>query len=116
MGYGNILASKLSISDQVELISNLHRLILELAKSRHIILFGSAARREMTTASDLDVVVIVDRQDQVKATQRALNQLSRLISWPVDCLVIDQDLFEKRSQLGGLYAVVKEEGVFLPSI
>jgi predicted nucleotidyltransferase len=86
---------------------------LEHSKTKHIILFGSAAPREMTTASDLDVVVIVDNQDQVKETQKAFNQLSRLISWPVDCLVIDQDLFEKWPELGGLYAVVKDEGVFL---
>lgn len=113
MGFGKVFASKLAIAEQDRLITGLTQTVLETAKPLQVILFGSAARREMTTASDLDIVVIVESADEVKSTERALNQLSRILDWPVDVLVIDGDRFQQQASLGGVYAVARDEGIIL---
>ena len=116
MGQGHLFAAVLPLADQADLVEALRKTIISLsnpAEIREIRLFGSAARQEMTTASDLDVVVIVESPSEVKGAQKALNQLSRLLDWPVDCLVVSRELFEARARVGGVYAIAKEEGVAL---
>ena len=105
-----ILVNKLTAEEQAELIEKLYAQIISLVTPHQVILFGSASRGEMTDASDLDVVVIVRDIDEVKSTQKSLNQLSRLLQWPVDCLVVDLETFKRKSEIGGVYFVAKEEG------
>ena len=105
-----ILANKLPAEDQAELIAKLYAQIISLVTPLQVILFGSASRGEMTDASDLDIVVIVRDIGEVKSTQKSLNQLSRLLQWPVDCLVVDSDTFKRKSEIGGVYFVAKQEG------
>lgn len=113
MGFGKIFATKLPIVEQDKLIARLTDTLLKIAKPSKVLLFGSAARREMTSASDLDIIVIVESSGEVKPTQKALSQLSRLLEWPVDVLVIDREQFKRRSALGGVYAVANDEGIVL---
>jgi predicted nucleotidyltransferase len=101
------------LADQEKLVECLRQTILNLTNPSQILLFGSAARREMTTASDLDVVVIVETPNEVKVTQKALNHLSRLLDWPVDCLVVHREMFDQRAAIGGVFAVAQDEGVTL---
>lgn len=110
MASGHILGTRLPLADHEKLIEILRQTILNLANPAGILLFGSAARREMTSSSDLDVVVIVDTIGEVKPTQKALNHLSRLIDWPVDCLVVHREMFDQRASIGGVFAVANEEG------
>lgn len=114
MGYGKLLARRLNLNEQTELIKRLYQEIVSLVAPYQVILFGSASRYEMTESSDLDVVVIVTNIEEIKSVQKSLNQLSRRIDWPVDCLVIDLNSFENKSKVGGVYFVIKEEGVQLP--
>jgi predicted nucleotidyltransferase len=105
-----ILGNKLTAEEQAKLIERLYAQIISLVTPNQVILFGSASRGEMTDASDLDIVVIVQDISEVKSTQKSLNQLSRLLQWPVDCLVVDMETFNRKSAIGGVYFVAKEEG------
>ncbi|MCX6132050.1 MAG: nucleotidyltransferase domain-containing protein [Proteobacteria bacterium] len=113
MSPGKLLAKNLSHFEQSFLVTKLQVTINELVSPEKILLFGSAARNEMTDASDLDVIVIVKEPQEIKAVQSSLNQLSRLMDWPVDCLVIDQARFDRKVALGGVYQIAKEEGIIL---
>lgn len=84
--------------------------ILAVCKPCKVILFGSAAVFEMTEASDLDYVIVVENRVEVKPTQQLLNRVAAKIDWPMDCLVIDEDQFKQKSGEGGVYFVAKTEG------
>jgi predicted nucleotidyltransferase len=74
------------------------------------ILFGSAARGEMTEASDLDIVLIFDtlqsaRFGAIEAQRRRTKPL-----WPTDYISIDKATFAEKSLVGGVFYCAREEG------
>ncbi len=113
MSLTRLLAGKLDSQDQERLVQQSLAEILEVCRPRKVILFGSAARCEMTEASDLDYVLIVKYRDEVKPTQKLVNRVAAKIDWPMDCLVLDEDQFSKKSQEGGICFVAKTEGKVL---
>ena len=59
---------------------------IEIAHPERIILFGSAARGEMNEDSDLDLLVIADKQDR-RATARRIRRARPRRSAPLDVVV-----------------------------
>lgn len=113
MSYLTLIAQKLTDSEQETLVGRLKAEILSLVTPLRIVLFGSAARGDMTVGSDLDVIVIVPNPGDVKEAFRSLSQLSRNLSWPVDLLVYDIETYEKKAAGGGVCQIAKEDGVEL---
>ncbi len=89
------------------------KLILENSNPVSIVLFGSAARNELTSSSDIDVVVIVGTVGQIKPTLKILTSKSGQLGFPVDFLVTSQSDYDKKSEIGGVFFDAKREGVIL---
>jgi predicted nucleotidyltransferase len=85
-----------------ELIELAGQRIAEAAGSpARVILFGSAARGELTPDSDLDFLVIErDVENRVAEAVRLRDAIGR-IGWPVDVIVMDEDLAERRAKVRG---------------
>lgn len=70
-----------------------------------MILFGSAARGELTHDSDLDFLVIErDVENRVAEAVRLRDAVGR-IGWPVDVIVMDEDLAERRAKVRGAMSI-----------
>lgn len=85
-----------------ELIELAGQRLAEAAGSpARVILFGSAARGELTHDSDLDFLVIErDVENRVAEAVRLRDAVGR-IGWPVDVIVMDEDLAERRAKVRG---------------
>jgi predicted nucleotidyltransferase len=88
-------------------------ILVEAARPQRIILFGSHARGEQTSHSDLDLIVIEghvpDRWLEMVRLQRAL----KTIRMPIDVLVFSEDDVRDRSHWLGtpLYEALREGNV-----
>jgi predicted nucleotidyltransferase len=71
-----------------ETIKRLTELLIEAAKPKRIILFGSQARGEAGEDSDLDVMVVEEGVLDRAGEMVRLNRLLRSIDIPVDLLVV----------------------------
>jgi predicted nucleotidyltransferase len=77
------------------------RLVEAAGSPARVILFGSAARGELTRDSDLDFLVIErDVENRVAEAVRLRDAVGR-IGWPVDVIVMDEDLAERRGKVRG---------------
>ena len=94
-----------------EKIAEAVRRLVEAARPVRIILFGSRARGEAGTDSDLDLLVIErqveDRFSEIVRLNAALGDLIL----PVDLLVIGEEAFDEWSETpGSVYYSAKREG------
>jgi predicted nucleotidyltransferase len=77
------------------------RLAKAAASPAQVILFGSAARGELTRDSDLDFLVIErDVEDRVVEAVRLRDAVGR-VGRPVDVIVMDEKLAERRAKVRG---------------
>src|ERR1700761_9346557 len=89
----------MTVEEQIEQAGR--RLIDAAASPARVILFGSAARGELTPDSDLDFLVIErDVDNRVAEAVRLRDAIGR-IGWPVDVIVRDEDLAERRAKVRG---------------
>ena len=63
------------------------RRVVEVTQPERIILFGSAARGEMTRHSDVDLLIVSDRGDALDLMRRIYRRLGG-VGVPVDALVV----------------------------
>ena len=96
--------------DQAKL-DDLVRRIVDAVHPLRIIMFGSAARGEMTPDSDVDVLVVVpEGADGLETTQLLYLRMLGL-GMPVDILVTTPSRLEKhRHNIGLIYRTVLLEG------
>lgn len=95
-------------------ILNITKQIIEKYKPQKIILFGSAAKGELTPDSDADFLIIKNDIPYYGADR--IRELSRLIkrSIPVDFFIYRQDEFEKRLAMGDPFLkLILKEGKIL---
>jgi len=95
-------------------IRNITSQILEKYKPEKVILFGSAAKGEMSADSDADFLII--KKDTPHYGADRIKELSRLINRniPVDFLVYRPNEFEKRLSMGDPFLkLIIEEGKVL---
>ena len=76
-----------------ETIKRLTELLIEAAKPKRIIMFGSQARGEAGEASDLDVMVVEEGVSDPAAEMVRLNRLLLSLDIPVDLLVVSSEKF-----------------------
>jgi len=86
-----------------ELIDEIIRRVLSVARPDRIILFGSAAAGEMTADSDIDLLVLeADSRDRRKESVRIGDAL-RGLGYSFDVIVMATERFEEsKSVFGGL--------------
>ncbi|WP_429885849.1 nucleotidyltransferase domain-containing protein [Geoalkalibacter halelectricus] len=98
-------------SDQIVKAS---KLLVQAANPEKIILFGSYARAEARSDSDIDIMVIERDIDNRVAEMVRLNREIAFLRLPIDLLVVSREMFEKWSDTpGNVYYRAKKEGKVL---
>jgi predicted nucleotidyltransferase len=97
-----------------ETIKRLTELLIEAAKPKRIIMFGSQARGEAGEDSDLDVMVVEEGVLDRAAEMVRLNRLLRSLDIPVDLLVVSAEKFNYWCDTpGNVYFEAATEGEVL---
>jgi predicted nucleotidyltransferase len=84
--------------------------VLAVCRPVSVILFGSAARYELTPSSDLDVVVVFSSKPDLKSAQKQLYAQSGTLPFAVDFLLVDSETYDKKSLVGGALFDARAEG------
>jgi predicted nucleotidyltransferase len=85
--------------------------ILAVADARRIILFGSAATGTMTKDSDIDLLVLEDAPEDIRAEMIRIRRALYEIDFPIDVMVMATDRFEEtKSLVGGLARPAHKQG------
>ena len=87
--------------------------ILKTVSPQMVILFGSAVCGKFDDASDLDFVVVFEDRYQAAAGMKSLYRMNRSVQKPHDFICVDQDTFQRKSEMGGVLYVAKREGKVL---
>jgi predicted nucleotidyltransferase len=82
-------------------IAEATRRLLAAAPDARVILFGSAARGELTQDSDLDFLVIEPEVEDCVAEAVRLRDAIGPVGGPVDVIVIDAQLAARRAKVRG---------------
>lgn len=92
-------------------IDELVQRIVEIVHPLRIILFGSTARGEMGSESDIDVLVVMPSGTHRRKIAQLLYQEARGIGVPFDIIVATpEDLTKHKDNLGLIYWKVLKEG------
>jgi predicted nucleotidyltransferase len=108
-----LLAKPISRTDVEPIISEELAALLTACKPANVFLFGSAARDEMTDASDLDLLVVVADGANLKDIKKKYYCRRKTHMWPVDVLFMEQSEFQMKSQIGGAAMLCLQEGILL---
>ena len=94
-----------------EVIEQLVRRIIEIVHPLRIILFGSAARGEMGSDSDIDVLVVMPEGVHRRRTAQLLYRQIRGLGVSFDILVATPDDLEShKDNIGLIYQSILREG------
>jgi predicted nucleotidyltransferase len=111
MVLARMTAEKLSRAEMDDLVQRAVEWLCTKFKPRAIWLFGSVARYDATDFSDLDVAVIFDSEEALKAARTAgIFHLSGHIGRPVDMLLFTHSTFMRKTQTGGVCETIFDEG------
>lgn len=110
MNIDKIRKNFLSKQETDERTNLLLQMILSVCSPHQIIVFGSAARYELTTASDVDVVVVFSNLDDLKSAKKTLHASSGELKFPVDFILVDQQTYDVKSLIGGALFDARVEG------
>jgi uncharacterized protein len=107
-------ARKKTVSD--EILQEIVRRIVKVAKPEKIILFGSAAREEMGPDSDLDFLVIKSCKNRRKTARKIRRRLVG-IGIPKDIIVATpEDIERYKDTIGLIYRPALKEGKVLYAV
>lgn len=98
---GKLGAKKLTSEQIEEIVAAKLRWILGCCEPEFIYLFGSAACEEMTTASDIDLIVVFSDESLKKKVQKDLFKARPSDDWPHDLLLYSLAEFEASCKKGG---------------
>lgn len=85
------------------LVEEIVRRILTVAKPERIILFGSAAAGQMTRDSDIDLLVLENNPGNTRKESVRLRESLRGLGYPFDVIVIATERFEEsKNVIGGI--------------
>ncbi len=107
---GLLLPARLSAEDTERILSDKLRWILEASSPMAVIVFGSAARGEMTEASDLDLAIIYPDEDSLRKGRASVLGRKPPDSWPVDLLFATRKGYFEKAEKGGVFELVRREG------
>lgn len=101
-------------SGRLTIRAEIHRCFAEIRKvcpQSRVIVFGSAVDETIENPHDIDLLVIVPRNEDFKVIRRRILGIPRN-SWPLDIIVVPDDFFAKKvAETGNFYAFVSDEGV-----
>ena len=100
----------------VPLIDKIVPLIVSLVSPDQIILFGSYARGEHSSKSDIDLLIIKKDLKNERETNNLLYRafFENKINIPIDLISIDYEKYnELNNKLGYVYKTIKEQGKIL---
>jgi len=102
---------RLEAAEETGMIERLTALLVQAAKPKCIILFGSRARGEASEDSDLDVMVVEENVANRIDEMVRLNRLVRSLDIAVDLLVVSAEKFYYwRDTPGNVYFEAATEG------
>ena len=107
---GLLHPSPIALEEAERIIGDKLRWILESSEPLAVIVFGSAAREEMTERSDVDIAVIFADEESLVAGRKALYAVPPIGPWPTDLLFYSKDAFERRREAGGVCELIGKEG------
>ena len=97
-----------------ETISGATKLLIEAAKPKRIVLFGSYARGDASEDSDIDIMVVEQNPPNRLTEMVRLNRLLRSLDIAVDLLVVSEEKFNYwRDTPGNVYFEAASEGKVL---
>ncbi len=99
-----------------KLIARVGRRIAEACQPEAVYLFGSAARGEARSGSDLDLLVVMEVSEDTTAREQARKIHSLFEDWlvPMDVVVVTPQEFARGQQLPGhITRVATRQGVRL---
>lgn len=106
-----LVAKKLTRGEQEQIISEKLDWILLACRPERIVLFGSAARGDMTTASDIDLALIFNTDLELTAARSNVYRSRPKDDWPHDILFYTvEGLKLSAAQGGGAAYVIETEG------
>lgn len=86
-----------------EILAEVVRRVLLVAQPDRIILFGSAARGDITPDSDIDLLVVEPGADNLHERSVAIRRAIGSVGSPVDVVVMTRAVWERtREVVGGL--------------
>ena len=95
-----------------ELLDEIIRRVVEVAQPEQIILFGSAARGDMTGDSDADLLVVVDQVEHSRRLEGEVYVNLIGVRLPVDVIVVTRDDVERyKDKVGTIIRPALREGV-----
>jgi len=93
------------------LLDEIVRRVLSVSAPDCIILFGSAARNEMTADSDVDLLVVEASPSDTRRSSIAIRRALRGIATPFDVIVMSAERFrETRDLVGGIAHPAAHDG------
>lgn len=98
---GKLTARKLTVEETESLVQAKLQWLLGLSQPLAIWLIGSAARGEMTEASDIDFVLLFENELIKKNSMMAVYKSPCPVEWPTDLLPYTQEEFTKSAKSGG---------------
>lgn len=94
-----------------KIIDQLVKSIVENVHPLKIILFGSAARGELSVDSDIDVLVVMPENVHRRRTAQFLYRQITGIDMPYDIIVATpDDLRKHKNNIGLIYSTILKEG------
>lgn len=105
-----ILAKKLDQALVTSLVQGELAEILAICQPIEVFLFGSAARDEMTDASDLDFLVVLPDQTDLKAIKKRYYCRKKQHDYPVDIIFMMESDFKQKAKIGGVAMICANEG------
>lgn len=109
-----LLAKALSRQEQEEIIAEKLLWIQNACLPNRIVLFGSAARFEMSESSDIDLILIFPNTTDLLATKTAVFKARPKTDWPHDLLFYTEESFLASVRRGGGAAfIAAKDGVIL---
>ena len=85
------------------------RIVTEV-KPLAVYIFGSAARGELTDQSDLDLLIILREEIEIKPARKAIAKIRPFSAFPLDLIWMSESTFAHKAARGGLAQVIQEEG------
>lgn len=86
-----------------DVIGEIIKRILSVARPERVILFGSAANGRMTPDSDIDLLVLDEEVADARAEAHRIRQALLGIPYPFDVIVMSSERFEEtRGVIGGI--------------
>ena len=100
----------LSEEDTKALIAAKLAWVLKGCEPGEVWVFGSAARAELTESSDIDLALIFESLEEMRAARRTLARTARCDNWPDDILYYTRSDFAGQAQAESAAMTIRIEG------